>query len=225
MNMGRICAVQAVLRFHCQKLPLEQGSMMIVEPHVCAGILRIAKRTDMRRSSAMRQAGALGRMILRLGQHYQVPVIHIVRRAEQVELLRSLGAEFVLNSSHAEFHAELCARSSRLKATLILDPVGGEATRQLLDCAPQGSTALVYGSLSGTRRPRTSEPDQNHIAGFFLPDWMATRGLLRMLLDVTRARRLAPKLLQVAIQKRLPLPAVQQAIDLYRANPMARSCW
>jgi NADPH:quinone reductase len=52
-------------------------------------------------------ASALGGMILRLGKRYQIPIIHIVRRQEQVDLLRQRGAEYVLNSSDPQFVEQL----------------------------------------------------------------------------------------------------------------------
>lgn len=52
-------------------------------------------------------ASALGRMVLRLAQRNGLPVVHVVRRAEQVEQLKALGAEVVLSSSDAGFEDAL----------------------------------------------------------------------------------------------------------------------
>ena len=85
-----------------------------------------------------------------------------------------MGAEHVLNSSDTGFTDKLQQLSHQLSATLILDPVGGEHTRRLLDLAPAKSTALLYGSLAGIKENITSQnmsDSTKHIEGFFMPDW------------------------------------------------------
>lgn len=203
-------------------LSFEQGSMMIVNPMTAFAFFEIAKHDNHAAIVSNAAASALGRMILRLGQLYNIPVIHIVRRQEQVELLRTMGAQYVLNSSDPDFHARLRKLSSQLKATLILDPVAGDQAQRLLDVAPDGSTLLIYGTLSGQRiDPQSLNLNGKRVTGFFLPDWIAKRNILRVLLDMRRVGQLVARELQTTIQKRFPLQAVQQAMALYQASPTA----
>ncbi len=205
-----------------KNLSFEQGSMMIVNPMTALAFFEIAKRDRHAVIVSNAAASALGRMILRLGQLYNVPVIHIVRRQEQVELLHSLGGQYLLNSSDPDFYAQLRKLSSQLKATLILDPVAGDQAQGLLDAAPDGSTLLIYGTLSGKRiDPHSLNQSGKRVDGFFLPDWIAKRNILQVLLDMRRAGQLVARELQTIIQKCFPLQAVEQAMALYQANPTA----
>ncbi len=208
------------------KKPLswEQGAMLIVNPMTAIAFFDIAKRDRHAAIVSNAAASALGRMILRLGQLHHMPVIHIVRRDEQVALLRSLGGEYILNSSDPDFCEQLNQMAGQLKATLLLDAVGGEQTRQLLEAAPSGSTLLAYGSLSGEQSSVASAPslaDGKQVARFFLPDWLAKKTLLKVLLDIRRVQHLVQNGLQTVVQRRFPLPSVQQAIELYQANSTA----
>lgn len=206
------------------KLSLEQAATLIVNPLTALAFFDIARQGRHAAITNNAAASALGRMILRLGQRQQLPVIHIVRRPEQVELLRALGGEYVLNKHDPDFFDCLHTLADQLKATLILDPVGGEQTPQLLEVAPPGSTVLLYGSLSGSqieRVPQASRQSNAGVTGFYLPDWIAQKNLLQILWDGWRVQRLAPTILQTTIQKRFPLAEVQQAIELYQANPTA----
>jgi NADPH:quinone reductase-like Zn-dependent oxidoreductase len=100
--------------------------------------------------------------------------------------------------------------------------VAGDQAYRLLEAAPEGSTLVLYGSLSGKRiDPAASSRTGKHITGFFLPDWIAKRNILQVLLDIRRAGHLVTRELQTTIQKRFPLQAVQQAMTLYQANPTA----
>lgn len=206
-----------------KKISLEQGAMLYVNPMTAMAFFNIARRGRHAAIVSNAAASALGRMILRLGQVYRLPVIHIVRRPGQVKLLHSQGGQYILNSSDPEFLDQLRALSHQLKATLILDPVAGEQTQQLLDAAPQGSTALVYGTLSGKRvgisLPSRSNGDKQ-IAGFFLPDWAASHPL-QALVNILRVQRLGARVFQTTIQKRFPLASVQLAIERYQNNPTA----
>jgi NADPH:quinone reductase-like Zn-dependent oxidoreductase len=168
-----------------KKLSLEQGATLIVNPMTALAFFDIARRGRHRAIVSNAAAGALGRMILRLGQTYHIPVVHLVRRQEQVELLRSLGGEHVLNSQDPDFVDRLRTVSSQLQATLILDPVAGTQARQLLDAAPAGSTVLVYGRMSGEGlEPGLQGPEDSdkRVDGFFLPDWLAKKNVLQLLL-------------------------------------------
>ncbi len=205
-------------------LSLEQGAMMIVNPMTALAFFEIAKRDRHKAMVNNAAASAVGRMILRLGRLYNIPIIHIVRRQEQVDLLRSLGGEHILNSSDPAFHDRLRRLSGQLQATLILDPVAGDQAQQLLEAAPDGSTILIYGFLSGTRNetiPPSVLQGGKHAAGFYLPDWMAEKNLLQVFMALRRTARLVARGLQTTVQGRFPLKAVQQAIALYQANPTA----
>ena len=158
---------------------------------------------------------------MHLGQTEHVPVIHIVRRQAQVELLRSFGGEYILNSADPDFYNQLQVLAHQLKATLILDPVGGDQTQRLLDAAPSASTAVVYGSLSGRKMDGISNDPRKYVAGFYMPDWLAKKNILQVLWNLKRIQRLAMKELQTHIQKQFPLSQVQQALELYQTNPTA----
>ena len=198
--------------------------MLIVNPMTAISFFDIAKRGRHKAIVSTAAASALGRMIIRLGRQHGVPVINIVRRQEHVELLQSLGARFVLDSNDKSFLHQLRTLTRQLKATLILDAVGGDLTQRLLEAAPFGSTVLVYSNLSG--EPGIFNADtlifgEKQVAGFFLTNWMAKKGFIRKLIDTQRVKRLATEALQTNVQKRLPLSAAQRALELYQGNMTA----
>jgi len=205
-----------------KNLSFEVGSMLIVNPLSAVAFFEIAQRGKHKAIINHAAAGALGQMILRMGKSEHIPVIQIVRREAQVELLRSMGAEHILNSSDADFDEKLHRLSHQLKATLILDPVGGEHTIHLLNAAPSHSTALVYGSLSGIKNdtaPQILDNPPKHIEGFYMPDWLATKNIVQVLWSLRRVQHLAKKELRTTVRGRFPLTQVQEALSVYQANP------
>ena len=218
-------ATSAMHCFPLQKgISLQQGATLVVNPMTALAFFAIAKRERHPAVVSNAAASSLGRMIVRLGRENGLPIINIVRREEHVDLLRSLGAEHVLNSGDAGFNSRLKSVADSLGATLILDPVGGEYTQVLLENAPFGSTVLVYANLTGRQAlfdPKTLVGENKRIAGFYLANWIRNQSLLHTLRDLWQAQRMANSALKTTIRKRFPMAAVQEAIDLYRSNMTA----
>jgi NADPH2:quinone reductase len=70
-------------------------------------------------------ASNLGQMLVKICQADGVPLVNIVRRQDQAELLNSLGAKFVLDSSRPDFMDALTDALAETGATLAFDAVGG----------------------------------------------------------------------------------------------------
>lgn len=202
-----------------KSLSLEQGATLIVNPMTALAFFHIARQGHHRAIVNNAAASALGQMILRLGLKRRIPVIHIVRRKEQVDLLLSLGASYVLDSSQPGFVSELRALAHDLKATLFLDAIAGDQTQQYLEAAPDGSTVLLYAKLAGDPRFSNASALLNkRIEGFYLPNWISKRNPLQILFDLRSVQQMADSELNTKIHARLPLSEVQTAVDTYQKN-------
>lgn len=113
-------------------------------------------------------ASNLGQMLVKACAEDGVPLVNIVRRPEQAETLRALGAKHVCDSSAATFQADLVAAIAETGATIAFDATGGgklasqileamesAASRDAKSYSPYGSTTpkhvFIYGGLD--RRP------------------------------------------------------------------------
>ncbi|MBL4790095.1 MAG: zinc-binding dehydrogenase [Kordiimonadaceae bacterium] len=70
-------------------------------------------------------ASSLGQMLNKICLDEDVPLVNIVRKAEQAEILKSIGAKHVCNSSDENFMADLIAAIDETGATLCFDAIGG----------------------------------------------------------------------------------------------------
>jgi NADPH:quinone reductase-like Zn-dependent oxidoreductase len=169
-------------------------------------------------------AGSLGKIIALLGKKHNIPIIHVVRNEKQRGKLLEQGARYVLDSSAHYFSNDLYALSRKLKATLVLDAVGGSLTRQLLLAVPYGSTHIIYGNLSGEQPEidhRSLVTDNKKVWGFYLVNWFKENGLVTMLKSIHTARQLLKNEINFPVQARFPLDQVQQAVDTYLGNMTA----
>jgi NADPH:quinone reductase-like Zn-dependent oxidoreductase len=118
---------------------LEQGAALLINPMTAWGLMHEARRGRHLAVVQTAAASALGRMIVKLGKRLSIPVINVVRRAEQVGLLRGLGAKYVLNSSEPEFDKRLRELCHELGASIGFDAVAGEMSALVLRAQPRGS--------------------------------------------------------------------------------------
>jgi len=107
-------------------------------------------------------ASNLGQMLNRLCRADGIPLVNIVRSAEQVEILRDLGAEHVVNSAQSNFRGDLFAALEATGATLAFDAIGGgKLASQILS----GMEAAAIASTKGYSGYGSSVHKQVYIYG------------------------------------------------------------
>lgn len=78
-------------------------------------------------------ASNLGQMLNRICLADGINLINLVRRDEQVELLKAQGAKYVISTTSDNFEAELVEAIAETKASIAFDPVfGGELSSTLI---------------------------------------------------------------------------------------------
>ena len=70
-------------------------------------------------------ASQLGRMLVKHVQVGGCPLVNIVRKEKTVEVLKAVGAEFVVNSCLSFFKEDLLAGVKATEATVAFDTTGG----------------------------------------------------------------------------------------------------
>jgi NADPH2:quinone reductase len=139
-----------------------QGAACFVNPLTVLGMIgtmRAEGHTALVHTAA---ASNLGQMLNRVCLADGIGLVNIVRRPEQVELLRSQGAEFVCNSSSPSFEADLTAALQATGATIGFDATGGGLlASQILVCME----AAILANASGYQRYGSSVHKQVYLYG------------------------------------------------------------
>ena len=202
-----------------KNISLEQAAMSLVNPLTALAFMDIIRIKKYRAFVNTAAGSALGQMLVRLSQRQGVPLINVVYKEAHAEHLRSLGAEYTLNSTAPDFEEQLKKLTHDLQAKLLLDAVGGPLLGQLLMAAPRGSTILSYGRLSADPcviEPRALVLQNKRMVGFYLADWMRKKNLLQVLGDIRRVQRMLGNELQTPVKKRVSLAGVNEALEDYR---------
>lgn len=207
-----------------KEVNLDQAAMMLVNPISAWAMVDIARRNHHHAIVQTAAASALGRMVIRLARRFQIPVINVVRRPEQVELLTRDGAEHVLDSSAANFDSALRDLARQLDASLGIDAVAGELTGRILRAQPKGSRMLVYGALSMSAmeiEPGSLIFEGKQVEGFWVSGWLARQSFISKLRLARRIQSLLSTDLKSEVRAKVPLDQAVQAIQQYASNMTA----
>lgn len=209
-----------------KNVSLEQGAMMFVNPMTALAFFDLYRKAqnpdkNLRGIINTAAASALGRMIIKLGLQKGIPVISVVRREEQVEMLKAEGAKYIVNSSDPDFENQLKKLAHEHNAKVLFDAVGGNMVQQLLDAAPGGSKLFIYGRLDSDEC--VIDPGQliftgNQIQGFWLTGWLHHKNLLQNINNTLKIQSLLGKELGTNIYKQYPPEQITEAIETYQHN-------
>ncbi|MDA8896778.1 zinc-binding dehydrogenase [Acidimicrobiia bacterium] len=70
-------------------------------------------------------ASNLGQMLVKICKDDEIPLVNIVRKQEQVDILKNIGAEYICNTSDPDFMKNLVKAVLETGATLGFDATGG----------------------------------------------------------------------------------------------------
>jgi NADPH2:quinone reductase len=129
------------------------GASSFVNPLTALGIVETMRREGHSALVHTAAASNLGQMLVKLCSKDGIPLVNIVRKADQEELLRSLGAVHVCNSTSPSFSTDLVEALKATSATLAFDATGGGALpNQILSGMEEAanSTAAEYSRYGST---------------------------------------------------------------------------
>ncbi|GLS34037.1 NADPH:quinone reductase [Mesorhizobium albiziae] len=154
----------------------EDGAAMIVNPLTALAMFGIVKDEGEKAFIVTAGASQLCKLIIALAKEEGFRPIAIVRRDDQIPLLKELGAAHVLNSEAADFRTSLKETVKAEQPRIFLDAMTGPLAAGIFHVMPKRSRWIIYGRLDPSTTP-ILEPgqlifQQKVIEGFWLPVWM-----------------------------------------------------
>ena len=167
-------------------LDLPQAAMFFVNPataYLLTGkVLAVPKGAWLLQTAA---GSSLGKMAIRLGAHRGFKTVNVVRRAEQAEELRGLGADAVVtfdsaNETPDDLAAKVSDATGGEPVRYAIDPVAGATGGAAVRCLGEGGRLISFGTLSGDPLAMPARHVLFHgitVEGFWLGKWMAAASL------------------------------------------------
>jgi len=97
-------------------------------------------------------ASNLGQMLNRICQGEGIDIVNIVRKSEQIDLLKGMGAKYIVNSSDPDFQLQLTDAIHATGATLGFDAIGGGDMASKILLSMEAAAAIRFTALSRISR-------------------------------------------------------------------------
>ena len=148
---------RAIKAVQCLVLPPgttpAEGASCFVNPLTALGMVATMRAEGHKALVHTAAASNLGQMLVKICQKDGVDLVNIVRRADQADVLKKIGAVHVCNSSSPTFMDELTDALAATGATVAFDAIGGgKLAGQILTAmeAALGRTAKEYSRYGST---------------------------------------------------------------------------
>lgn len=183
----------------CSPLPggatSTDGASMFVNPLTALAMVETMKREGHVALVHTAAASNLGQMLTKICLADDVPLVNIVRSAEQAKILKDIGAKYVVDSTSDTFQADLTDAVTETKATLAFDAIGGgrlansilhameaAANRNAKEYSRYGSSTFKQVYIYGGLDLRPTELDRGFglswsVSGFLLTPFLQKIGL------------------------------------------------
>jgi NADPH:quinone reductase-like Zn-dependent oxidoreductase len=159
----------------------------------------------------------LGRIILQIARLRGFKTINVVRRREQVEELKRLGADEVICTADEEIGVRVREITGRSGLTKAIDAVGGETGAAAFQSLGRGGVMLVYGALS--MKPMSVDVGRTifnttTLKGFWLGEWLrAAAPEQQQSVTLEMLRSMATNEIVPPVEAEYPLKDVLAAIE------------
>lgn len=123
----------------CQPLPegttAAEGASWFVNPLTALGMTETMRREGHKALVHTAAASNLGQMLNKICIKDGIALVNIVRSKEQAEILKKIGAKYVVDSSAPDFLDDLTAALVETGATIAFDAIGGgKLAGDILNC-------------------------------------------------------------------------------------------
>jgi NADPH:quinone reductase-like Zn-dependent oxidoreductase len=199
------------------------AAAMIVNPLTALAMFEIVREEGEKAFILTAGASQLSKLILRIAAEEGFRPIAIVRRDDQVAVLKAAGAAHVLNEKSPDFGDALARLLKAEPARIFLDAVTGPLASAIFAAMPRGARWIIYGVLDPSQTT-ISAPGQlifagKRIEGFWLVDWMRKAGERRVRAVVETQKRFSDGRWSTDVTAVVPLSEAMARVPAELAKP------
>lgn len=198
-------------------IPDEQAAAFFVNPATALVMTRNVLRVPPGAWLIQTAAGsALGRMVIRLGQHFGFRTINVVRRREQAEELLQAGGDAAICTSDESIEERVKSITGGAGVRYAIDAVGGATGTGVVRSLATGGRMLVYGTLAFEPIEVDSRlliSRQVAVEGFWLAIWSRQQRvwtMLKLFREIIQLMR--ANVLTSDVGATFPLDQIQNAV-------------
>lgn len=203
-----------------ENLTLEEGAYSIVNPLTVQAFIYESVKNGYKCIIHSAAASALGRMLVSACKQAGITLINIVRKTEQVEILKGIGADHIINTSEPNWKEIAANLFEELKVQAFFDAIGGETAGDIIKLMPNNTVTFNYGVLSGKDIPMSGVDlifKGKVLKGLWVTTYLADKETAMNLFGGALGN-LATKAYTTTIAKKFTFPEFADALTFYGAN-------
>lgn len=162
MAYSEYCNVDASMCLPLGDVSCVDGASAFVNPMTALAFVENAKIEGQKAIIHTVAASNLGQMLVKICQEDNISLVNIVRKSEHVELLSSLGATHIVNSSDDDFDKQLCAAIEATGAYFGFDAMGGG---QMVDTCFKAMERVASSKMTEYSRYGSDQAKKMYIYG------------------------------------------------------------
>jgi NADPH:quinone reductase-like Zn-dependent oxidoreductase len=202
----------------------DEGATLIVNPAAVWLLAEMARRDDSKAFVMTAGGSQFCKLLTVLAAERGGRPISLVRRADQIEPLKRLGAAHVLDTGAPDFADTLKRTLDAEKPRLLFDALASPLSASVLTAMPRKSRWIMYGGLAAgvvpLPDPRQFIADDKKIEGFLLSNWAAETPFLSRLRVLMGVRsRFASGKWRTDVAERVPLRDALTRLPALLAGP------
>lgn len=159
---SQYCYADAMMCLPLGDLSAEQGASAFVNPMTALGFVETAKMENQSAIIHTAAASNLGQMLIRICQEDDIPLVNIVRKKQQQDMLSDMGAKHIVNSSDDDFAQQLRSAIEETGAYFGFDPIGGG---QMVDHCFKAMEQVAASKMSEFSRYGSDQAKKMYIYG------------------------------------------------------------
>ena len=192
--------------------------MALINPLSVQGFLLICEEKGFTAVAQSASASQVGKNFIYGAKKAGITLVNFVRRAEQAELLKGLGAEIVIDKSQEGWEEEATKILAENKVQAYFDPLGGPDGGKIISLLPSNTWIYLYGCL-------TSKPLEVNVGDVVLRGKQILGFYMnKELSDPERAKKifantfenLSSGVFKSEIAKRFPHEKFEEALEYYK---------
>ncbi|MEN0041128.1 MAG: zinc-binding dehydrogenase [Pseudomonadota bacterium] len=202
----------------------EDGAAMVVNPLTALAMFDIVRESGSKSFILSAGASQLCKLMMNVARDEGFAPIALVRRDEQIDLLKKHGAAHVLNVKSDTFLKDFAKISRAEKPRIFLDAVADQTSADIHDAMPNRARWIIYGKLS-EELPTINQPgamifQSKVIEGFWLTRWMQDSDMGTKMKTIQQAQqRFASGEWQTDVTAIVPLDEAIERLPAELAKP------
>jgi len=206
----------------------EKICFSMINPLTAAGFIDTLQRKNQVAVAQNAANSAVGKIMIRFCKLKGIKTINLVRKEDQIESLKKLGADYVISTSATNWKEEFHKISAELGVQSFFECVGGDMTASVLSLLPDGATVYHYGNLEGKPITGVNTSDlifkRKKLEGWWLATWAEEVGpqeFFKWAGFIIQEFSKGSDIFDTAISKRVKLEEVNEAKDFYFGGNMS----